>query len=142
MANNYAQIIGRNFHNPATGKLERTEYQWVGRSRCVYISFELADQIGWIVPEKIIKFGPYRLAILENDLMRGAYYCRHIDNIFSWLPVIWHRINRVLDIAYRRFIVTLAIWNLAEYNGAVIPHANQIYLVQKVRKLWQMIIAH
>jgi hypothetical protein len=141
MANDYydcAQIISHRIYNPVTGNLERIEHGWDGKSHRVYVSFE---RVG-IVPENIIKIGPYKLAILDDDLMRGAYYCRRIDNAFSWLPVFWHRINRVLDIAYRRFIVTLAIWNLAEYNGAVIPHANQIYLVQKVRKLWQMIIAH
>lgn len=141
MANETAMIEGKCFHNPATGKLERVEFKWVGKSRRVRVSGELVDQHGWIIPEKKIRFGPYTLAVLERDWMRDDYLCQRIDNIFSWVPVLWHKTSRVLELAYRRFIVTLAIWGLAKYDPGYIPNASQIYLVQKVRKLWQMIIA-
>ena len=105
------------------GGIERREYKWIGPPETL-VSWRLLDE--WEITTgnpwaEIINIGPYRLKLIENSYT--GYYNRYIrmDYPFWRVHVFWHRANRLIDLFYRRLIITLAVWKLAHYNPAVIP---------------------
>lgn len=127
----------KNYYN-TLGKIERQEYKWVGKP-IAEISTELIDDMHWITyGDSEFSIGPYRVRIIDQEKRFTANYITVVrkDYPFWWVIIAWHRINRLLDIAYHRLILTLAVWRLASYNQAQIPTWRDIYLVQWIRKLW------
>ena len=116
------------------GNVERTEYKWTG-GPMIEISRPLLDRmnLGNKSVGEVIKFGPFKLRIVEEYYDRDTIAAVRMDYLFSRLIYFWHRYDRVFDLAYHRFIFTLAIWRLAEYNPAVISTWRDIYFIQKIR---------
>jgi len=111
------------------------DYAWVGKSPYVRISRCLLDSIQSPI-DNIVHIGPYKLKLIDNDRIFGPFIYIRMDYPFWWLAVAWHKASRLLDITYEKLIITLAVWGLAEYNQAVLPTWRDIYLVQKLMKMF------
>lgn len=119
------------------GQRERIDYKWIGDSKICAISGDLAwDLFGREIKEgDEINIGPFRLAVIEHKGLANQYFrCVRKDYPFWWVLVGWHRLNRVLELIYSRIIITLAVWNLAEYKQHTHPHWRDIYLIQWIEK--------
>jgi len=132
MSNEMAQLLITNSYNPL-GLIERRDFEWRGKSRSV----EVTNNVLWDLDisrfEKEIQIGPYRLVLLgRKDYSDTCLYIRK-DYPLWWLLVFWHKAIPVLDLIYRRFIITLAVWNLADYNRAVVPNWRDIRLFKRLR---------
>lgn len=132
MNNENAQLMITNFFNPI-GLLERQEFEWRGKSRSVEVSNSILWDLNISQSEKEIQIGPYRLVLLRRSGFSDTCLYIRKDYPLWWLLVFWHKAIPVLDLIYRRFIITLAVWNLADYNRAVIPTWRDIRLFKRLR---------
>ena len=113
------------------------DYKWVGETPYVRISLILLYFIQSLKDNlDIVQIGPYKLQLIEKS-WRYHIYVR-MDYPFWRLAVAWHKASRLLYIAYGKFIVTLAVWGLAEYNQAVEPTWRDIYLIQKMKGYFRL----
>ncbi len=131
----YGDILITAFRN-ALGKTERLEYQWRGKPIAQISRLLLLDDMNIVMSGKPeFSIGPYRVRILENELWLDWITVIRKDYPLWWAIIAWHRINRLLDIAYHRAIITFAVWGLASYSQTTIPTWRDIYLVQWIKKL-------
>lgn len=133
MAGTLTGIIEITEHRDIRGNIERRDYRWEGPptamiSRHLMYLIDNRVEVG-----DVITIGPFRSKIIEDDIERYSFLVTRMDKPFWWLRYIWHRYNKSLDLTYRRFITTLAVWRLAEYNPAAIPSWRDIYIIQKLR---------
>ena len=82
------------------------------------------------------EIGPYKLRVVEYNLCADHIIAIQEKWPLWWIAVAWHKYSRLLDIFYRRMIVTLAVWRLADYSEATIPYIGDIHIVQRIRKLF------
>ena len=113
------------------GKVEQRTYQWVGDSPYVRVRRDFVSGLG-IGPYRI-NIGPYRLLVIEFEPWQDTFLCVRADKLGA-LRVALYRATRLLDLAYRRMIVTLAVWNLAEFHPAYVPSWRDIKLVKRLLK--------
>lgn len=103
------------------GVREAITYKWIGKSPYIRISWNLLKEIvgigGWM--DKI-KIGPYPLLRVSENLAEGYVLYVRADKLGA-MRVVFYRLTRWLDIIYRRMIITLAVWGLAEYHEAAVP---------------------
>jgi len=117
------------------GNPERLEYAWVGGPECridCRFAREASHEVKLDEQTKEIRIGPFRLKVIELDIPRCEYVCVRKDYPFWQFIFAWHRSNRLIDLVYRRSILTLAVWRLASYNPAVIPHWRDIHVLRKI----------
>jgi len=114
----------------ALGDTERRTYEWrdgpYAEVRTHYISFP--RKVGascWV--------GPYRVRLVEEIGLGDCFVVVRQDWPFWWVFVAWHRVNRLIDIAYRRSIITLNVWGLAERDQAM-PCWRHIKIVRRFRE--------
>lgn len=118
---------------------ERRDYEWKGGPIC-HISTWLLDEIldqgqrESYNKDKRIQIGPYRLREVDVDYFSAAHVFAREERASDYLIPIAYNLTRLADIAYRRFIVTLAIWGFAEYHPATMPSWRDVKLVQWARK--------
>ena len=112
------------------GNLVRRDYEWEGDT-ITSIDINFID--GEPKPGNVIEIGPYLVKIMEWEIWSNNVKVIRIDKSFWWLRYFWHRYNRSFDLAYRRFIITLAVWNLAVYDPATIPDWTDIKLIKRLR---------
>ena len=124
-------------HSDIRGGVERLTYEfedgpYIAISGCLY------PEIG-TCPPKIgdkVELGPYKFRVLESNLYTDTVFAIQEKWPLWWVAVAWHRSNKLLDIFYRRMIVTLAVWRLADYSEATVPYIGDIHIVQRIRKLF------
>lgn len=117
------------------GNTERIEYRIEGGPYFL-IDYTIFDQhIDHKRGGGKIRIGPYSFRILENRAFIGQYVIAQDKWPLWWLAVAWHKINKLPDLFYRRTIITLAVWRLADYYGATVPCIGDVHLVQKVKKI-------
>ena len=135
--NSEGYIEARAFTN-IHGVIERREYKWKGGPKCRVALDFMNDGLSDVYRDKnnVIVIGPYRLKIIDYDWARDQANCIRLDYPFWWVIVGWHRINRIADLAYRRFIVTLAVWNLAHFRQGAYPSWKDIKLIQWFHNKW------
>lgn len=75
--------------------------------------------------------GPFRLLVIDYDLMRDQILVIQTGRM-AWLRLYIHKAIRGMDLAYRRFVVSMCVWGLAKYNPARIPTWRDIYLLDKL----------
>lgn len=118
------------------GVRESTNYEWSGNSPYLYVDIRfIAD----LYPNKLpmnswddikeIQIGPYKLLQVDTSSMWNLLYVR--KDKFGQLRVWLYKSTRMFDLIYRRMIITLAVWNLAEYSQACIPTWKDIKLFRK-----------
>lgn len=128
-------------HLDIFGNPERYDYRWEGDDRTLISRRLLYDadpqevKYGTFPSETGDKFsvGPFDLRVLESCNWRyDVIIALRERGIITDLRLLWHRASKFLDLAYRHFIITLAIWRLADYDSAVIPTWQDIYLVKRL----------
>lgn len=121
--------IERTVHVNPIGKLEGFSYKWIGDSPYVYIDFYVMETEG-LREKNLISIGGHKLLFVEIDYMRGSYLFVRKDKLGA-MRIFLHKASRFLDLAYRRFIITLAVWNLAKYHEGKIPSWRDIRIFKK-----------
>jgi hypothetical protein len=120
-------------HRNEIGKIEQLTYELVGDSPYVHISRQMLDRYYDEPFPNAVQFGPYRLLIME-DYCAYDYIVYVRADKFGALRVAIYKATRVLDLFYRRMIVTLAVWNLAEFHEASIPSWRDIKIAKRFLK--------
>ncbi len=113
----------------------RFTYEWIGPP-VTSISAVLLDDIytseidgceGWVTADIGDRFriGPYKVRVIDKDWAWDRLIVAFDGNAFPlWYLRYW--VPRWLDIFYRRLIVCLSVFNLAEYDPATIPSWHDI----------------
>lgn len=116
------------------GKIEAENHKWVGKSPYVHISLDLVryGEISKIDGDKEIQVGPYRLLLVDKYI--GDYHLYVRKDRFGALRVALYKSTRLLDLIYRRLIITLAVWGLAEYHEMTVPTWRDIKLTKWLTK--------
>ena len=84
--------------------------------------------------DKEIRLGPYRFAVIEENLLANTVICV-LKNRRLWRYYkIKHNLHMWLDMIYYRTIRTMQVWNLAYHEPGVIPSWRDIHLVRKFLK--------
>jgi hypothetical protein len=119
----------------AIGKREAINYEWVGESPYVRIGWHLLSEIvGFGGGDRTkIQIGPYKLLRVQDDPAWDSVLYVRADKLGA-LRVALYKSTRLLDLFYRRLIVTLAVWNLAEFTPAAIPSWRDIKLIERLLK--------
>lgn len=125
------------------GNLEQITCEWDGpRDGIVKLSDRfLNDSVfGCIVPGLwdaigvTIKIGPFKLKCFEYDPFSNIYSFIRADSVLGNIKVFAYQLTRWLDLAYRRLIITAAVWKLAEYRPECYPSWEDLHIVQRFRK--------
>lgn len=135
----YSRIWITTHHNSVRNAIEGYTYEWKGKSPLVMISYHLLDQADpkllKRLPNDMLQIGPYKLKKVETDFSHGypdEIYVR-VDYPLWRLVVIANKFGKVLRIVKARFILTLAVWGLADYNPAVYPSFRDIKVIRNWR---------
>jgi hypothetical protein len=99
--------------------IERRSYKWIGKSPYACVGCNDLEREG-LLNKKIISIGGYRLMMIERDYCTNSFLFVKKD----WLAyprLVLYKSTRFLDLAYRRIIITLCVWNLAKYHEGRIP---------------------
>jgi hypothetical protein len=126
------------------GDLERIDFEWEG-GPVIGISFDLFSYCGKIQglsginKNGVLKIGPYRLKFLEERGWEALGIFVRMRGLLWPLIFIKYKLIRPLDLVYRRLIITLAVWGLAELREAVLPGWQDIYAVRKIRAMGKAI---
>jgi hypothetical protein len=124
-----ASIIGHVQHN-ALGQAESVWFEWDGpRDGVAAVERRKDRRIGGI-----LMLGALRLRIVDDDF----YGSRHLVMLDGWRARIRPHVFRVLrlaDLAYRRLIVTAAVWGLADYSSALLPSYLDLHVVKRFKAM-------
>ena len=108
------------------------EYAWEG-GPTIAISRGLMQEAEWIQRKgNLLHIGPYRLRIVQEPDGRdpwGRYMCVR-EGPHAWVLAAYVRLYNLSTDIWRRSIVTLAVWGLADYREATIPCLENIHFVQ------------
>jgi hypothetical protein len=117
----------------ALGKRESITYEWEGKSPYVRASHGfLYDLVSDYCPETL-QLGPYRLLKVEDEpWLDTVLYVR--SDRFGALRVALYKSTRLLDLIYRRLIITLAVWRLADFHEATVPTWKDIRALKRFSK--------
>lgn len=116
------------------GKREAVNHKWVGKSPYVRVSLDLIDDpsVHKLNGDQEIQIGPYRLLRISDHLDFVQTYVR--ADKFGALRVALYKSTRLLDLIYRRLIITLAVWNLADFSSYRVPTWQDIKILKRFAK--------
>jgi hypothetical protein len=131
-------------HYDALGGVERYDYKWIGGDVAKFSEQLLLDADPSEVrydkfprrPGDRFEFGPFKLRVLKEPEWTAITAIRE-RGLITDLRLLWHRFGKLLDIAYRRFIVTLAVWRLAERNEGAIPTWRDVHALRRLAERLQ-----
>lgn len=123
------------------GMLESEEFTWMGEGRTAqigreYLEYDLrrrGEGEPDLNPGAVFWLGNLRLRVVESH-QSLVYVARE-----GGLARLWQYENglyRLLNLVYRRSIVTLAVWRLADYHQATTPSWVDIHAAQWLRRQW------
>ena len=115
------------------GMREAENYEWEGESPYVFVSLDerWMDNVQKIDDDKEIQIGPYRLLKVSDGHFRPDFVLYVRKDKFGALRVAFYKSTRLLDLIYRRLIITLAVWKLADYSPATVPSWRDIHLFKR-----------
>jgi hypothetical protein len=117
------------------GGVERREYRWSG-GPIAFIHHEFLIRNNNDIKktdDDVLVIGPFRAKIIDKELMMQWIKVVRQDYPLWWLIYLWHKYSVLFDMVYRRFIITLAVWRLADYNSMIVPTWKDIYAIRKLR---------
>ena len=125
--------------DPRGGEMMRT-YEWIGPPKTL-LSWIILERDFGINPEGVepgmkIKIGQYPVTIIDVPFMRSAFECMRSDHILTPFVVFWHKHCKPLRMIWPRIIITLSVWNLADYHDARVPSIRDVHLYQKIQRLF------
>lgn len=114
--------------------LERRDYRWIGKSPVTKVDYwsmlPQFDGLDFRLVGKRVSIGPFQLRVLEFSVVEPCYTLVREDYPLWWALYLWHRLTPLLDLIYRRTIITLAVWKLAEYREYEIPTWRDIHALR------------
>jgi hypothetical protein len=115
----------------AIGKIEQYTYKIIGKSPLIKIS---GDFIGDNMTQKRdLILGPYRLKFVDYEYHSDvATYA--LKSPLGHVLAFFYHATRWLDLIYRRTIITLAVWRLAEFHNGYIPSWRDIKILKRFAK--------
>lgn len=118
----------------ALGNVEQVTYTWPhGCCRASINAVELRSDWFELRPGDQLTIGPYRVRVVETDfMMRSVVVVRDGPLWRAWLAA--SRVGRLADLAYRRLIITAAVWGAADYDQGRMPSWRDLYAVQALRR--------
>lgn len=125
------------------GQVEQLRFEWQGGDTVAFTrDLLLSDTLinstikgeGDLAAGSIFYFGPFKLRVIEDRAYRGAIVAVRYDHILGRLKYTLHRMLPVLDLAYRRFILMLGIWNLAGVPMGQLPSWQDIHLIKRFKR--------
>lgn len=113
------------------GMLESQTYEWRGKSPYIRIRYDVVREMGHRSFPDRIQMGPYRLLKVESYPWEDvALYVRH--DRWGRARVAAYRLTRWFDLIYRRTIITLAVWHLADFHEVAVPCWSDIHILRKI----------
>jgi hypothetical protein len=138
-----ANLIGHDNYD-FKGDIEQAIFEWDGpKDGIIRISGEfLSHFCGFMgsrpkdMINETLSFGPYKLKCYETDEMplHTDYLFFRTDSSMAYIKVFLYHSSRWFDLAYRRLIITAAVWRLAEYYPHQIPSWQDLYIVHWVKR--------
>lgn len=129
----YSYLEGTVKHNPLGGR-EQITYRILGKSPLFRFTGAFIDSTVGVVAitQKCdLRFGPYVFKFMSHEEQSDcAVYV--LKNPRGYLAFFLYHSTRVLDLIYRRSIITLAVWRLAEFRRDTIPTWRDIYILKKL----------
>ena len=121
-------------HRNQLGMVEKRTHEWMGDSPYVRIDRGVLRELFESDSPDKVKIGQYQLLkVDDNPWEFSVLYV--LDNPLGHLKVVAYKIVRWLDLIYRRAVITLAVWNLADFSHAAIPSWQDVrFLKWLVRK--------
>lgn len=120
----------------ALGNVERINYDWTG-GEVAFLSFSdvchLTAMGSMQKDGDVVTVGSLRLRIVDaadDSFPLGIYVMQ--DGLRALIKSRFYPLVRIIDLIYRRLVITAAVWNLADFNAAVIPTWKDIYLLKKI----------
>jgi hypothetical protein len=111
------------------GEPERREYDWQG-GRVVCISRQVLGHVSGYKPGmKVFSVGPFRLRVIDEDYRR--VYCVR-EGPAGWALALWIATYKALDKVYRRLVITVAVWGLAQWNDATVPTWRDVHVLRRL----------
>lgn len=130
---NTAYLKVTQYRNPL-GKIETINFEWEGNSPYTWVDRTfLGDLVGLGDDRARVQVGPYKLLKIEYDYQRDAFLCVRADK-FGALRIALYKSTRLLGLIYRRLIITLAVWRLAEFHEATVPTWKDIKVLKRFVK--------
>ena len=120
-------------HMDIRGGVERETYEIEGGP---YVAVDGYYGGGSIESGEGFVLGPYKFRTINYDFCSDTVIAIQEKWPLWWIAVAWHKYNKLIDIFYRRMIVTMAVWRLADYHEATVPYIGDIHIVQRIRKLF------
>lgn len=126
----YGTIIVHRTSNPLG--VESETFEWKGGPK-VLVDHRIVGSAarGFNFSEgDSFNIGPYCLRIIEIRFESLMIDCIRLDYPLWWWFVFSHHAFRWLRIAKARFVITLAVWGLADYHPSRIPSFSDIHAVR------------
>jgi len=105
------------------GQRESLTCEWEGKSPYIYIAIPvIMDElnVNWNEIPKEVQLGPYKLLEVSREPQYDSILYVRKDK-FGKLRVALYKSTRWMDLIYRRLLLTLVVWNLANYSMNSIP---------------------
>ena len=83
---------------------------------------------------KQITIGTYKLRVMELDYSQNVAHCVAMKTPLSYVPVILYKAGILIDVIYRKLILTMGIWGLADCYSHTVPSYRDIKLVRKLKE--------
>jgi hypothetical protein len=120
----------------ALGKQEELTYGWEGGRITSLDEWQIGKYTRNLRPGAIVNIGPYRLRVMDFSSPGPSPPYREfivVRDDFRWtIFLLWlYRTTRWLDRFYRRCIITLAVWGLADYSEAWLPSWRDIRVLKR-----------
>ena len=109
-------------HYHPFGTVERYTYQWEGGDRVIVSDAVLArlDRSWRLEHGQVITVGPWRLRVIDRWPQIRGWYCIY-ETRWGWLWQAAYWGIRWGELVYRRMVLTLAVWGLADYRANYPP---------------------
>lgn len=130
-------IIIHDERDPLLHSIEARRYEWHGGDLArVSYSYPWAGVPQGARPGDWLTIGPYRVRVIEDADFAQQYIVSREAAWRSWLRYQAVRHTPMVGLAYRRMILTLAIWRLADVREYTVPSWRDIRLAKRIR-VWR-----
>ena len=82
---------------------------------------------------KQFTIGMYKMRVIELDYSRDVARCIALKTPLSYIPFFVYKAGILIDVIYRRIIMTMGVWGLANYYSHTVPSWRDIKLMQKIQ---------
>lgn len=121
-------------HRNTLGVRDAINYKWQGDDEVYLVPSLFPDEIDFTKREHILNIGPFQLYSVGFDWESGRLHAFRVRGFFWWIPVVIYKSTRIFDLIYRRVIITLAVWGLADYQQQRVPYYGDIHIMQWIKR--------